>query len=104
MDRGSLWVTVHGVTKSRTRLSRQVLLSVLYSERATVFQPSEWEVMLELSSKPFGIVSGKFVPSFISPYVFTSSSSECLAPNGRHLMHIIGPCEHLLQTSQVIIS
>ena len=37
-------------------------------ERATVFQPSEWEVMLELSSKSFGIVSGKFVPSFISPY------------------------------------
>ena len=73
-------------------------------ERATVFQPSEWEVMLELSSKSFGTVSGKFVPSFISPYVFTPSSSECLAPNGRHLIHIIGPCEHPLQTSQVIIT
>ena len=31
MDRGSRRATVHGVTKSQTRLSRQALLSVLYS-------------------------------------------------------------------------
>ena len=55
MDRGAWWVTVHGVSKSRTGLSTQAL-SALYSPDATLGEYSN-----ESSRQP-SCPQGAYIP------------------------------------------
>ena len=73
-------------------------------ERATVFQPSEWKVMLELTSKIIWNCEWQICPFFHFSVCIYIIEFWVLSTEWQALIHIIGPCEHPLQTSQVIIN